>query len=82
VINGDSANVVGDFSGGTVTLEKGAHGCSNQRYAVVGSLEHVGVGGGAGTGTFDATLVHYRFRFFGSCITYGATITGTVTLDF
>ena len=33
-----------------------------------------------GTGSFSATLVHYRAQLFGRCITYWATIRGLTEL--
>lgn len=81
-IDGRAATVTGTFSGGTVTQTGGLTGCQNQTYAVEGTLENVGSGGGTGTGTFSATLTHLRTFFFGRCITYGARVVGTVTLTF
>jgi hypothetical protein len=81
-IAGQAGTVTGTFSGGTVTQTGGVTGCQNQTYAVEGTLENVGPGGGTGTGTFSATLTHLRTVFFGRCITYGARVAGTVTLTF
>jgi hypothetical protein len=38
--------------------------------------------GGTGSGTFSATLTHFRHRVFGICITYAASVNGTLTLSF
>lgn len=73
-LNASSGTVSGQFSGGTVQQTGGFVNCQNQTYSVNGSLGKVGYGGGTGTGTFTATLTHYRFSFFGFCITYGATV--------
>ena len=81
-IGGQPATVTGTFSGGTVAQTSGFTGCQNQTYAVEGTLENVGPGGGTGTGTFSATLTHLRTFFFGRCITYGARVAGTVSLTF
>jgi hypothetical protein len=35
-----------------------------------------------GSGTFQGWLVHHRRSIFGRCVTYFATVTGTVTLTF
>jgi hypothetical protein len=35
---------------------------------------------GSGTGTFAATLTHYRTKVFGSCVTYSASISGSLSL--
>ena len=32
------------------------------------------------TGSFDGTLTHYRRSIFGRCLTYSATISGSMTL--
>jgi hypothetical protein len=76
--------ISGTFGGGTVTqLDKNTHPCRDQHYAVSGSLANVGVGGaGTGTGSFNATLTHYRTRIEGQCVTFFATITGSVALTF
>jgi hypothetical protein len=69
--------VSGQFSGGTITvLSSGTH-CTNQVYAVDGSLRNVSV---TGTGHFSATLTHHRRSVLGRCWLYAATVGGTVTL--
>ena len=35
---------------------------------------------GSGTGTFAATLTHYRTKIFGYCVTYSAGISGSISL--
>src|ERR1700748_2630567 len=53
--------VSGRFTRGTVRQLSGFTGCASQRYAVHGVLGGVGPGSaGRGTGTFAATLTHYR----------------------
>ncbi len=76
--------ITGTFGGGTVTqLDKNAHPCRDQHYAVSGTLTNVGVAGaGTGTGIFSATLTHYRTRTNGECVTFFATIMGSVSLTF
>jgi hypothetical protein len=69
-----STTVTGHFQNGTVSQTGGFTGCTNQTFDVLGNLNNVGPGGGSGTGRFAATLTHYRFQFFSSCITYGATV--------
>jgi hypothetical protein len=69
--------VSGQFSGGTITvINAGAH-CTDQVYAVDGSLRDVSV---TGTGHFVATLTHHRRLVLGRCWLYAATVGGTVTL--
>jgi hypothetical protein len=74
----DPAYVVsGQFSGGTITVINPGAGCTNQVYAVDGSLRNVSV---TGTGHFVATLTHHRRSVLGRCWLYAATVAGTVTL--
>jgi len=73
--------VTGDFTGGTVRQLSGFTGCVNRRYAVTGVLGDVGFGSaGRGTGRFAATLTHYRARIFGHCVTYSASVSGSLSL--
>jgi hypothetical protein len=81
-LNGTLAEVDGTFAGGTVTLENPTKRCVNQYYDINGSLTHVGIGGGDGSGLFTAVLTHYRTRLFGYCVTYSASVTGSVDLQF
>ncbi len=75
--------VRGTYTGGTVTQTGGFQGCVNQTYIVAGQLGSVGIGsGGTGTGAFTATLTHYRTPFWGKCVTYGATVSGTISLTY
>jgi hypothetical protein len=79
--DGALTTMTGDFTAGTVQQLSGFSGCVNQRYAVNGLLGNVGFGtGGSGTGTFAATLTHYRTEIFGSCVTYSASISGSLSL--
>ena len=80
-LDGTLKAVAGDFTGGTVTQLSGFTGCASQRYAVHGVLGHVGPGSaGRGTGTFAATLTHYRTEIFGQCVTYSASVSGSLSL--
>jgi hypothetical protein len=76
--------VTGVFSpGGTVNVIDPGAGCTNQTFAVQGPLANVGPWySGTGTGTFAVTLTHYRTRVFGSCITYSASVVGSLSLTF
>jgi hypothetical protein len=81
--NGFPALITGEFSGGTVQVVNPGPNCTNQTFAVNGMLGNVGPWySGTGGGTFTATLTHYRYSFFGSCITYSASVTGTLSLSF
>jgi hypothetical protein len=75
--------ISGSFRGGTIQVTNRGAGCTNQTFAVNGILADVGPWySGHGTGTFSATLTHYRTPILGSCVTYGASVTGTIILNF
>ena len=77
-------SVSGTFAnGGTITQQSAGPHCSNQRYLVSDSLTNVSIGGATGgTGTFVVTLVHYRiFIPFVGCVTYSASVSGSVALS-
>jgi hypothetical protein len=83
VINGWPTAITGAFVpwGGTVSQTSGFTGCTNQKYAVQGALSGVGINGGPGSGSFSATLTHYRTNvWFVGCVIYAASIKGTVAL--
>jgi hypothetical protein len=76
--------IVGTFDyGGTVKRTSPGTYCTNQTYDVSDSLSNVGIGGpGTGTGFFAVVLTHKRalVPFFG-CVTYSATVAGTLSLS-
>ena len=73
--------VVGTFTGGTVQVLNRGAGCTNQAFAVRGTLGRVGRWtAGTGSGTFAVTLTHYRRSILGHCTTYGAKVAGTLSL--
>src|SRR5690348_14894178 len=79
--NGLPALASGAFVGGTVQVTNVGANCTNQTFAVNGILGNVGWwSGGSGTGTFRVTLTHYRHSILGSCVTYGASVRGTLSL--
>ena len=79
--HGTLTAVTGDFTAGTVRQLSGFTGCASQRYAVHGVLDNVGSGAARrGTGTLDATLTHYRTKIFGQCLTYSASVRGSLSL--
>jgi len=83
IINAWPAAIRGSFVpwGGSVRQISGFTGCTNQRYTVTGLLSNVGVGGGAGHGSFSATLTHYRTNvWFVGCVVYAASVSGSVSL--
>jgi hypothetical protein len=83
ILNSLPTLVTGRFTGGTVQVTNVGANCTNQTFAVNGVLGSVGPWySGSGSGTFSATLTHYRYRIFTSCITYSASVTGTISLNF
>jgi hypothetical protein len=80
-LGGTLTVITGDFTRGTVRQLSGFTGCASQRYAVTGVLGGVGPGSaGRGSGTFAATLTHYRTEIFGLCVTYSASVSGSLSL--
>ena len=85
LINGWPSAIKGSFVpwGGTVSQVSGFWGCTNQRYTVHGALNNVGVNGGNGSGSFSATLTHYRTNvWWVGCVVYAASVSGTVSLTY
>lgn len=83
VLNYVPTLVTGKFVGGTVQVTNAGPRCTNQTFAVNGILGSVGPWySGSGSGVFSATLTHYRYRLFGNCVTYSASINGTLSLTF
>jgi hypothetical protein len=79
--DGTLTTITGHFTAGTIQQLSGFTGCVSQQYAVNGLLGNVGFRSpGSGTGTFAATLTHYRTTIFGSCVTYSASISGSLSL--
>jgi hypothetical protein len=74
--------VMGTFAyhGGTITkIDPGAH-CTNQQYAVTGTLEHVTTTTtSGGSGSFSAVLTHFRVSVLGRCVIYKARVAGSVS---
>jgi hypothetical protein len=55
----------------------------DEAFSIVDSMNNVSAGSQhGGTGRFSATLTHHRRSFWGRCITYAATVQGTVVLNF
>jgi hypothetical protein len=84
VLHNSAVVVHGAVTGGSVVRQNpGSTGCVNQYYGVTLLLGSVGTGGtGAGSGAFNGTLVHRRALVFGQCLTYAATIAGSLSLTF
>jgi len=74
--DGQARDIEGTFiDGGSLTLTGALPGCSKQTFAVNGTLILTSP---AGSGSFSATLTHFRKLIFGRCITYAATVKGAV----
>jgi hypothetical protein len=74
--NAAGGQLAGSFvSGGTVTPLSQQPGCGKQVFGVAGALAT-----NHGPASFTATLTHYRTLFFGTCVPFFATITGSVHL--
>ncbi|MDQ6746627.1 MAG: hypothetical protein M3010_00770 [Candidatus Dormibacteraeota bacterium] len=66
-----------------ITLLESGPNCTTQLFRIKDGLSNVGTGGQAtGTGSFVGYLWHHRTGIFGSCVTYSATVQGTVVLNF
>lgn len=79
--NGRPALVSGAFVGGSVQVTNVGSGCTNQTFTVRGILGRVGWWtSGSGSGIFAVTLTHYRHSVLGRCVTYGASVRGTLSL--
>jgi len=65
--------VAGTFTGGSVTPISQQEPCGAQVYGVAGTLATTN-----GNAAFTATLTHYRALLFGRCITFFATINGSL----
>ena len=75
--------MTGRFTGGTVQVINRGANCTNQTFDVEGILGNVGHWySGSGTGRFSAILTHYRHRILGSCVSYAASVNGTLSLTF
>jgi hypothetical protein len=71
-LDGKGRDLTGTIdSGGTITLLTTST-CGKQTYSVLGTLS-------ARAASFAATLTHYRASIFGYCLTYAATVKGSVT---
>ncbi len=75
-LNGQSRDLAGAIDGGLITLLT-TSSCGKQTYSVTGHLTLAP--SGIGDAAFGMLLSHYRLRLFGRCITYGATVQGSVT---
>jgi hypothetical protein len=56
--------------------------CATEVYDVSGILGNVRTGGLVGHGAIQVALTHHRRMIWGHCITYGATLSGNLSLSF
>lgn len=80
----DGVRIEGWFSEGQVTLTNEGPACTLESHEVVGTLTSVTRSdrGGSGSGVFRATLHHHRAWLFGTCISYSASVSGTLEISF
>jgi hypothetical protein len=75
--------VSGDFVGGQIVAGNPGLGCTNQTYTVSGTLANVStLTTSGGSGAFSVLLTHFRASILGFCITYRATVAGTVSFTY
>jgi hypothetical protein len=84
LVTSSLVSIHGTFASGSVTLVSQETGCGTQTYDVIGTLKKVRRSDShrRGTGTFKATLTHYRTSFLGSCHVYSAKVDGVMSLSF
>jgi hypothetical protein len=77
--------VTGTFvrHGGMITTLNSGPNCTNQQFLVTGTLHNVATTTtSGGTGTFAATLTHFRTSLLGRCVIYAARVAGKVTFAY
>jgi hypothetical protein len=75
--------VVGTFTGGTITETNPGTGCTKQTFRVFGTVGDVSTSTtSGGTGRFEVVLTHHRARFFGECVAYAATVSGSAEFSY
>jgi hypothetical protein len=62
---------------GSITMTNPGANCTNQTFTVTGNLTHLT---GNRTGSFSLTLTHWRHNLLGTCLSYFATTSGSLTL--
>lgn len=84
VVGGDAVTVRGSLrrSARGITLVDAGSGCRDQTFRIRARLARVGISSRDGAGRLVATLTHYRTRIFGRCVTYSASVAGSVSLAF
>jgi hypothetical protein len=73
---GETRTFTARFTGGSITITNPGANCTNQTFHVVGDLTPFQ---GGNSGRFAVTLTHYRHSILGTCISYFATTSGTLT---
>jgi hypothetical protein len=83
--DGGVASTRGTFTGGTVTYDaarSAASACGRQVFQVDATVANLRRDGLSATGTLEVYLTHHRRTIFGRCITYAATVNGSLSLSF
>jgi hypothetical protein len=71
------------YHGGSITTLNPGSNCTNQVFLVTGALEDVTTSTtSGGSGTFAATLTHYRYSLLGHCFIYKAGVKGIVSFSY
>jgi hypothetical protein len=70
------STIRGTFTGGTISPITTAGTCGNERFNVTGTMAL----NAGGSGRFTVVLTHLRTQIRTACVTYGATVTGTLAL--
>jgi len=79
----DAVTATFAYHGGTISSIDSGPNCTNQQYAVTGTLRDVATTTtSGGSGTFDVVLTHYRARILGTCVIYKAKVVGTASFDY
>ena len=81
----DGVWITGNFGGGVVQQTNEGAGCTDESHTVNGILYGVTRSdrdGPTGAAVFDATLIHHHAWIFGRCITYSASVVGTISVIF
>ena len=84
VVGGRPVTVRGRFRRNArgITLVNAGSDCRDQTFRIRARLARVGISSRTGTGRLTAMLRHYRTRIFGRCVTYSASVAGSVNLTF
>jgi len=79
----DGVRITGRFSDGTIVQTDPGVNCTTEYHAIAGNLRDVSRSdvGAVGTAALSATLVHHRAWIFGRCLSYAASVEGTIEIS-